>query len=186
MTEVIAYAALIDDQEDISKFNMLTELYQEEMLRVARGVLSDHHLAEDAVQNALYGIAVSFKKVPADDPDAAHAYMLNSAKYAALRIKKSEQRFETTELTDISAVSPEDDPTFAAVEQSSDYDRLLAAIKQLDEIYQDVLLHYYVFEQSVKEIAKLFGERSSTIRQRLSRGRKLLTELCRKEGILHD
>ena len=183
---LIAFAALIDDENDLLKFNALVERYQTEMLRVARGVLQDHHLAEDAVQNALWGIAVSFRKVPKEDPDTLHVYCLSCAKYAALRIRKSEQQVETAELSDTTAVSPEDDPTFAAVEESSDYDRLLSAIRQLDEIYQDVLLHYYVFEQSVKEIAKLFGERPSTIRQRLSRGRKLLMELCRKEGILHD
>ena len=186
MIELIAYAALIDEKEDLFRFNRLTEMYQEEMFRVARRVLLDHHLAEDAVQDALYGIAVSFKSVPADDPEAAHAYMLSCAKHAALRIRKSEHRVETAELTDLTDVSPGGDPTFAAIEQSSAYDQLLAAIQQLDEIYQDVLLHHYVFQQSVKEIAKLFGEKPSTIRQRLSRGRKLLAELCRKEGILRD
>lgn len=182
---MIAYAALIDDAEDLSKFTKLAERYQEEMFRIARSVLHDHQLAEDAVQNALYGVAVSFSKIPSDDPDAVHVYLLSCAKYAALRIKKTERRIQTTELTDLTGFMQEDDPTFAEIEQSEDYDLLLAAIRQLDEIYQDALLHYYVFGQSVKEIAKLFGEKQSTIRQRLSRGRKLLAELCRKEGILH-
>ena len=182
---MIAYAALIDDQEDLQKFTVLTELYQEEMFRIARNVLLNHQLAEDAVQNALYSVAVSFRKVPTDEPEAAHAYMLSAAKYAALRIKKKEQRFETTELTDLTDLTRGADPTFEAVERSGDYEQLLAAVRQLEAIYQDVLLHYYVFQQSVKEIAKQFGEKPSTIRQRLSRGRRLLAELCRKEGFLH-
>ena len=183
---MIAYAALIDDQNDLLMFNEIVARYQEEMFRIARSVLHDHQLAEDAVQNALYGIAVSFKKVPTEDPDALHVYCLSCAKYAALHIRQSEQRIETTELTDISYVSPSDNPTFDAIQQSSDYEQLLSAIQQLDEIYQDVLLHYYVFEQSVKEIAKLFGRKPSAIKTQLHRGRKLLAELCRKEGILHD
>ena len=182
---MIAYAALIDDAEDLSKFTELAKRFQGEMLRIARSILQDHQLAEDAVQNALYGVAVSFRKIPSDDLDAARAYLLSCAKYAALRIRKTEQKIQTTEFTDLSAFTQEDDPTFEEIEQSEAYDQLLAAIKQLDEKYQDVLLHFYVYNQSVREIAKLFGEKPSTIRQRLSRGRKLLAEICRKEGILH-
>lgn len=181
---MIAYAALIDDRADLLKFTELAETYQADMFRIAKSVLFDHQLAEDAVQNALYGIAVSFKSVPANDERAARTYLLSCAKYAALRIKKSQQT-DTVELTEIIDISPEDNPTFDAIRQSDDYERLLRAIEQLDEIYQDVLLHFYVYEQSIKEIAKLFDRKPSTVRQQLTRGRRLLAEICKKEGIVH-
>lgn len=181
---LIAFAALIDDQQDLLKFNDLVERYQGEMLRIARSILHDHQLAEDAVQNALYGVAVSFSHVPADDPDAAHAYLLSCAKYAALRLDREEHKLETTEVLDISELSRGEDPTFEEILRSDDYERLLRAIGQLDELYQDVLLHRYVYDQSVKEIAKLFGRKPSAIRQQLLRGKRLLVEICRKEGIL--
>ena len=182
---MIAYAALIDNQADLLKFNELVERYQEEMLRIARSVLRDHQLAEDAVQNALYGVAVSFSHVPAENPDAVHTYLLSCAKYAALRLLRAERKIETVEITDLSELSRGEDPTFDEIRRSEDYARLLHAIEQLDEIYQDVLLHFYVFDQSVKEIARLFGRKPTTVRQQLSRGRRLLAEICRKEGILH-
>lgn len=182
---MIAYAALIDDQADLLKFNELVEMYQEEMFRIARSVIFDHQLAEDAVQNALYGIAVSFKKVPSNDINAAHTYLLSCAKYAALRIKKSRQQVDEVETSEIIDITPDDNPTFEAIQQSDAYDQLLYAIEQLDEIYQDVLLHFYVYDQSIKEIAKLFGRKPSTVRQQLTRGRRLLAEICRKEGIVH-
>lgn len=182
---MIAYAALIDDRADLLKFTELTEAYQEDMYRIARSVLFDHQLAEDAVQNALYGIAVSFKCVPSNDAKAARTYMLSCAKYAALHIKKTRQQLDTVELTEIIDISPGDNPTFEAILQSDDYEQLLSAIEQLDEIYQDVLLHFYVYEQSIKEIAKLFDRKPSTIRQQLTRGRRLLAEICRKEALVH-
>lgn len=181
---MIAFAALIDDQADLIQFNALVELHQKDMIRIARRVLFDRQLAEDAVQNALYGIAVSFHKLPTHDARAVRAYMLSCAKHAALRIKKDEQKIETVGYSEIIDISPEDNPTFEAIRQSDDYDQLLHAIEQLDEIYQDVLLHYYVFDQSVAEIAKLFGRKSSTVRQQLTRGRRRLEEICRKEGII--
>lgn len=182
---MIAYAALIDDHDDLLKYTDLVERYQEEMYRIAKSVLHDHQLAEDAVQNALYGVAVSFKHVPKDD-DAVHTYLLSCAKYAALRINQEQQKTVVMEQPEVIEVFPENDPTFEAIQQSDAYDQLLHAIEQLDDIYQDALLHFYVFDQSVKEIANLFGCKPLTVRQRLSRGRKLLAEICRKEGIIRD
>ena len=115
---MIAYAALIDDQADLLRFNELVELYQEDMIRIARSVLYDHQLAEDAVQNALYGIAVSFKKVPSHDAKAVRVYMLSSAKHAALRLKKNEKKIETVGYSEIIDISPEDNPTFEAHRQA--------------------------------------------------------------------
>ena len=182
---MIAYAALIDDQSDLMRFNELVEKYQTEMFRIARSILSDHHLAEDAVQNALYGIAVSYRSIPSDDSAAAHAYMLSCAKYAALRLKKTQQRYDTADIEALRNEARTENPTFEAIRQDDDYDRLIQAIGQLDEPYQDVLLHFYVFDQSVREISKLFGRKPSTVRQQLARARKRLEEICRKEGILH-
>ena len=120
---MIAFAALIDDKEDLQFFNHIVETYQIEMFRVARSVLGDNQLAEDAVQNALYGIAVSFHRVPSADADELHAYVLSCAKYAAYRILRSERHEETSELTELVGASPEDDPTFARIEQSEDSGR---------------------------------------------------------------
>lgn len=181
---LIAYAALIDNQADLSKYNELVLEYQNEMFRIARSILHDHHLAEDAVQNALYGIAVSFKDVPAGNRDAAHVYFLSCAKHAALRIQSTRQRIEKVEVQEEIEVSTGEDSTFEAVLHSENYEGLLRAIGQLDDVYQDVLLHYYVYNQQVKVIAKLFGQKPNTVRQHLSRGRRLLLEQCRKEGIV--
>lgn len=181
---MIAFAALIDDQTDLLKYGRLVEQYQEEMFLVAQSILSDHQLAEDAVQNALYGIAVSFKKIPSASLPAAHAYMLSCAKYAAMRILQKQGKEIPVGLAAYAALMSGEDPTFEAIRSADDYDRLLRAIGQLDETYQDVLLHYYVYGQSIREIAKLFGRKPSAVRQQLSRARKLLKELCEKEEIV--
>lgn len=181
---MIAFSALIDDPDDLLIFGELVERYQEEMIRIARSILADPQLAEDAVQNALYGIAVSFKKIPSGSLPAAHAYMLSCAKYAAMRILQKQGKEIPFGPSAYAALTSGEDPTFEAIRSADDYDRLLHAIEQLDEKYQDVLLHYYVYGQSTREIARLFGRKPSAVRQQLSRARQLLKELCRKEGIV--
>lgn len=43
-----------------------------------------------------------------------------------------------------------------------------------------------VQEQSVKDAAAILHRREGTVRQQLNRGRKLLVELCRKEGMCFE
>ena len=180
---MIAFAAMVDDSAELTHFNELVKTYQEEMMRVARSILHDYQLAEDAVQDAFYGIAVSLKRLPSKKSEA-HAYVLSCAKSAALRIQREMcEEGDMGEASTISVYATQDDPTFEAIAESDDYDGLLHAIRQLPEAYQDVMLHYYVYEQSIGEIAKLFGRKPSTVRQQLTRSRRLLAKHFRKEGI---
>ena len=57
------YAAVIDDAEDIKKFEKIYYEYREQMFFVANKILRDSYEAEDAVQNALLGIARSIRTV---------------------------------------------------------------------------------------------------------------------------
>lgn len=44
----------------------------------------------------------------------------------------------------------------------------------------------FVQEQSVKDAAAILRRREGTVRQQLNRGRRLLAELCRKEGMCFE
>ena len=55
-----------------------------------------------------------------------------------------------------------------------EYERIVAAIASLDEIYRVALYYHFVLEMSVPEVAKLLDCKLSTVKQRLVRGKKLL------------
>ena len=44
----------------------------------------------------------------------------------------------------------------------------------------------YVQEQSVNQTASILHRRSGTVRQQLNRGKRLLIELCREEGLCYE
>ena len=58
------YAAVIDDAEDIKKLEKIYYEYREQMFFVANKILRDSYEAEDAVQNALLGIARNIRTLP--------------------------------------------------------------------------------------------------------------------------
>ena len=71
---------------------------------------------------------------------------------------------------------------YEEVEKSDEYDRLVCAIRKLDAIYRDVLLMHYVYDLSLDEIAVKLSRKKKTVKQQLTRGKKQLLALYRKEG----
>lgn len=176
------YTAMIDDEQDQLRFEDIYYSYRKQMLYVAQQILRDPTEAEDAVQVALLGIAKSIKTVPAGNPKVVRAYVLVAAKNAALgMLPKKKQRDEMLNIDDIQTASSED--VFTKITLSQDYELLLRAMRQLPDIYREVLMLRYVQQQSENQIALLLNRKPSTVHQQITRGKKALVTLCRKEGM---
>jgi RNA polymerase sigma-70 factor (ECF subfamily) len=65
------------------------------------------------------------------------------------------------------------------LELSEEQDRLIRAIRSLDEPTRDVFLLRFVEQMSVAEVAAAVGEPIGTIKSRLSRGRQRLREILK-------
>ena len=181
---MVMFMALIDEKSEQKQFETIYAGYGKQMLAAAYRVLEDPGEAEDAVQNALLGIAKHISKVPAGDEKVLRAYVLTAARNAALSILEKRRRVPETELEEAFTASDED--LFQRVAASEDYEALLRAIRKLDLQYREVLMLIFVQEHTVKEAAEILGRREGTVRQQLNRGRKKLIELCKKEGILDE
>lgn len=182
---MIVYTALIENEMDKLTFTNIYNSYRKQMIAVATGILKNQKDAEDAVQSAFIGIAQTFNSVPKDDPKKMRAYVLIAARNAAINMlpKKKQQ----DNLVDISEkVIPANDDLFQRVVMADDYELILRVMRQLPTIYRDVLLMVYVEELTVNEAAKALNRASGTVRQQLNRGKKLLIELCKKEGMCYD
>ena len=53
----------------------------------------------------------------------------------------------------------------------------------MDHRYRQVLTLAYLQEMSPREVADILGRKEDTVRKQLYRGRKLLMDFCKKEGI---
>ena len=181
---LLFYTAMIEEVPEQSRFERIYYGYRKQMLFVAMRVLHNTEDAEDAVQNALLGIARNIKTVPKDER-IERAYVLTAAKNAAISMLPGRQ-FQNTmqDISNLAVASPED--LFQKVTDSQNYDLLLQAIRQLKAPYVEVLMLVYVQEQSVKAAAEILCRKEETVRKQLQRGKKLLIELCRKEGMCFE
>lgn len=177
-------AAMIEEPEERLRFENIYYSYRKQMLMVARKVLPDPWDAEDAMQAALFGIAMRIRSIRTDDPDMLRAYVLLASKNAAIDLKRRQERqplqaeVEADALPDIGQAA-----LFDHVAASMEYERLLSAMEVLEAPYREVLFLCCVHQHSPTEAAEILCRKPGTVRQQLRRGKAMLVELCRKEGI---
>jgi RNA polymerase sigma-70 factor (ECF subfamily) len=181
---LLMYTAMIEEMPARTRFERIYDNYCKQMVFVAMGVLHNTQDAEDAVQNALLGIARNMQNVPEDDR-IERAYVLTAAKNAALNLLPGKQlRDSIQDISDLPIPSTED--LFQKVLDSQNYDLLLRAMQQLESPYREVLMLIYVQEQSIKEAAKILCRKEETVKKQLQRGKTQLIALCRKEGMCFE
>lgn len=168
------FLALIDTEEQKSKFILLYEQYRKLMFYVANEVLHDTHLAEDAVQEAFFRIAKNFSKIGEVSCPQTKSFVVIITRNVALTMisKESKERSTVEEASLVSDVVT--DTTFDDVA----YNELIDAILELPEKYRDVLYLHHVYGYSYNEVANLLGVSSDATKKRAQRAKaKLIKEL---------
>ena len=144
------YADLIDGAGNRLRFEEIYETYYRQMFFKANGILQDAHEAEDAVHDALIGIARNMKTVSAiaDEQDLRY-YVLRAAENAAYnRTRQTKQYTRAVPLEHAPRVS---DGTFwDAVCTRLDYEALVDIIAAMPRIYREVLYYHFVLHFCVK------------------------------------
>ncbi|MFR8011980.1 MAG: RNA polymerase sigma factor [Clostridia bacterium] len=178
------YLSLIDSAQEQQKFEMLYQTYRKQMLLLANSFLHNYHDAEEAVSNAFLGIARNMKKISRIENERdLRNYVLKAARHAALRVMADREHQEKWLHSDL----PEnlsDEGFLDAVCEHAEYDRVLAAINQLDPRYREVLYEHFVLEFTIPEVAQMLGQKVSVVKQQLVRGKKLLLDALSKNQ--HD
>lgn len=175
---------LQEKQDDDSLLEGIYADYKSQMLYVARQILGNDADAEDAVHDALLSIAKQQGSLPHDDPRLVRSYVLTAAKNSAINIRDRYIRRDRESIVD-----PEDprlsadDRLFERVTASMDYSTLIDAMLKLPDKYREVMMLHYVHEMKLREIAEFLGRKESTVHQQITRGKKQLVELCKKEGL---
>lgn len=157
-----------------SRFQEIHKLYRTTMLNVAVGVLKDHHLAEDAVQEAFMRIARNLHKIGEVDCPPTRAYVVTIVRNVSLNMVARLKRQVPVERLDAEEILC--DGMESAIFDQMDYELVLSIIQTLPQIYRETLLLYYVEELNTIEIAQRIGASEETVKKRLQRGRRMVLD----------
>lgn len=168
------------------KFEEIVNKYTSLAYKVAIDMIYSPEDAQDLVQEAylsLYSHFKEYKKLKENEiKNILCKIVLNKCK----DYLKSSKRKETTVLEDISNIE-EFNLQKDFIDELIRKDKnnfIRQKIQELKKPYDIILKQYYIEEYSLDEIAKMQNTTKGTLKVQLTRGKKLLKEILRKERIL--
>lgn len=172
--------ALLDTDEEKSKFQELYDEHRGMMFYRAFKILNNHALAEDALQEAFIRVTKNIHKVGEVISPETIRFLLVITENAALTLLEHEtrQHYDHEEfIDDYSLQIP--DSAFEHISRQILADEIL----QLPKIYREVLYLHGFFDYTLPETARLLDIPTETAKKRLQRGRAMLLKKTR--GIYH-
>jgi RNA polymerase sigma-70 factor (ECF subfamily) len=161
-------------QADPASFGELCRRYYHALVAVADSVLLDHHLAEDAAQEALAAACRQLGRLK--DPQRFGPWLA-----AICRNVARDMRRELLRQRKCVEHYPDDDGN-----GKPDDDRkvvLAEALQKLPEPLREVLFLRFYNEMSYRQMARVLGATEQTIDGRIRRAKKKLAAHLRKAGL---
>ena len=139
----------------------IVETYSDMLMRIALNRVNSIAEAEDVVQSTFERL---MRRQPHfENREHEKAWLIKTAIHICIDEARKASKHASVPLNEEIAAA-----------YSEESFELLDTIRQLPEKDRDAVYLYYYEEYTIKEIAKLLGEREGTIRSRLSRARKKL------------
>lgn len=147
------------------------------MFYVARRILGDEHLSEDAVQEAFLRIAKNFHKIGEVPCPQTRNFVVIITRNVAITMASHNNKNDIDTYTTMEESSASDD-IFETISNKI----LVECILKLPEIYRDSLYLYHLYGYSFREISNLLSIPVETAKKRVQRARHLLRGFLEKEG----
>ena len=183
------YLAYLDDDNDQKLFEDMFLSYRKQMVTFAVTILGNEDDAQDAVGDVFLRIAQKNWDVVRDIKNETDLrnYLLKATKNTSINKIKTKKKenvsLDTIMEYDMDGIEDLSDDTFLEVICNKyEYDKMVQAIKLLNEKYRDAMYCHYVMEMTVLQTAKSLNQTLSATKQQLVRGKKMLLSLLGKKG----
>ena len=170
MNEKMQRESVIPKSRDLDRkqdLDQIMDAYGNAILRMCYVYLKDYQLAEDITQETFIRVYQHYHEF--DGKSSLKTWITQ----IAINLCKNEMRTKWWK-------NREDAKVLDILEGDASYDDYLDSqlivgeIAKLPQKYREVILLYYYQELSVQEVADILGERTSTVKTRLSRARAML------------
>jgi len=162
-------------QGDLDSFGELCRQYYSPMVAIAYSVLADHHLAQDAVQEAFAKALLKLRTLKNAEKFAPWlARICRNAAKDMLKTKRLSVKAE-----DISQIPAEqnDDSNNQAVRN---------AIANLPDAARELIILRYYNNLSYEQISAVLGISKAAINARLGRAKQKLAKTLKRDNLLED
>ena len=172
---MLIYLNLIDTEEQKSKFEQIYNNYKHTMFYVAKSILKDDYLSEDAVHNAFINIAKSMDNISEVDSNRTKGYVVVIVRNISFNMLKKQNK--DVAIDELEENIKDDNSLEDEVLSKLSVDSIVEEIIKLPVIYKDVLYLSYVEDLPTQEISRLINISNEAVKKRLQRGRKILQKV---------
>ena len=170
--------------EEKDKLTKIYEKYYGTMLSVAKSIIFDNALAEDAVSDSILTIIENLHKINDISSHRTRSYIVIIVRSRAINLLNKQKRHPEESLDDLdlpdNSISVIDELTMKET-----CDRIIDLIKTLPKSLSDVLYLSAVMDHSNQEISDLLSLSNDVVRKRLSRAKAQIKIKLVQEGIYH-
>lgn len=184
------FLQLLDTETEKQNFTLLYETYRRLMHWVAKDILKDEALAEDAVHEAFLRIIKNFHKINEIICPETRSYVVIIVRNVALNMREREKREVDRRPVTYEPASGEKDLyndelhdiltniSYGFDETVDELCRreIISEILSLPDILKEVLLLYGYFGYSIRDIGSALNISEDATYKRLQRARKMLSE----------
>ncbi len=159
---------------EIQALEQLIHMYEIKLYKTARTILDCEDDINEAVQQTIILVYKNINQLKNEKCFGAWMFkiLVNKCKDIWNRNNNRDKRMvDLDENQDIPSIEKED------------YSFVNDALNQLNEEYKEVTILYYYDGFSVKEISKILNLPQGTVKSRLSRARKKLEKIIKKEEV---
>ena len=161
------------------KFDIVYEKYYKYVYKIAYSILKDHRLMDDMVQEIFLRIWKGLDSINLEDGVASKAFVarvsINTTINKYNKDKKINPNISEIDHDTLFAIASDraaNPSDIVADDASVQY--IYDKIRELGDVYRDVMFYKYKFDMTAEEIASLTGLSIKTVYTKLSRGRELL------------
>lgn len=181
---LLVYLAMIDDQEDKDKFEYLYNTFNLYMLNEAKKILKSSYDAEDVVHDTFVDIAKNIKLIRTENDSETLSYLLCATRGHAYNfINRKKLNYVPIQSVEGSLTSEEE---WLNLESNINYESILKIIRNMEDMYSDVLYLHYCIGLNCKEIGLILNRKHATVRKQLSRGKAILISTLKEEGFTDE
>lgn len=173
---MLIYLSVLETDHEKQAFMALYAEYHAVMLRVAKKYFPVDQMArEDAVQNAWIKIVKNFQKIMAIECKKRGPYCVIIVKNECISILRKNKAEVSLDELPLAVTDDLHEDSSASITQ---------LIREMPEKYRTVLELRFIEERSTREIAQHLNIPEATVITRIFRGRKLLIDRLREEGLV--
>lgn len=144
----------IENERDREKAAALYELYRGTMLYIAKSILQEPHLAEDAVSDAFLKIIDNLEKINTIDCYQTRGFIVIIVRNTAYDILRRQSRKQTIHFEEYMAYSISEEPVLDEVSAKEACSKIAECITKLNKTYSDILYLKIEMDYSMKRLEK--------------------------------